>query len=253
MQVNLLEELSEYRKMIVISESDSKLNIIGFGNRNVSSIELNKMENRLLIKKIWPFFSDKIKFLFEQDTNVFFLNSENKFCITNSRNQAMIQILSEKILDQAIMYYESQSNKLFLIAECEKILNIFEISDSKIVNNWELNNENIVSKIRLRGNIFSVSTTNHILIIYLKSSNITPFNIIKIKPGYISVDVLSHSLDSDYDCLNLLGYKFSESGGHILSFNTCQDNSVIELLSFSEPSIAKSKFEFGKMLCFSGN
>ena len=201
--------------------------------------------------KTWSFFSDKIKILFEKDNNVFLLNSERKFCITNSRNQAMVRVLSDRTFDQAVIFSEPDSESLFLIAYCNDVLAIFELRSTEIANTWEIENGPILSQICIRGSIFTVKIVDQTLVLKFKPSGDRPYEIFKIKTDCIALDVLSFDRNDNCDQMNLLGYKISEADLCISTINTLSESNH-KLFSLNDPSIQKSVLEFGKFLCFSG-
>lgn len=237
------------RHSIISADSDSSLNLIGFGNRNISSIFIDKNKHQLYIQKTWSFFSDKIKILYESDDIVYFINSEKHICIANSKNQSNVKVPSDLLLDQAVMFSSIKSNHLYLIAECESDLVIFKISNNQIVDQRRITCGPIEAPICLRGNFCIVSTRDRILVICFNDYGETPYEIFNIKTEFKAIDVLGRNEDND--SLKLLGYRGSESEGQICIFKT-SDNSIQQSISFRDSSFTQSKIEFGRFLCFSG-
>lgn len=249
---NICDAFTGYNRFIISIESESNLSIIGLGKRKVSSIEIDKYNNRLSINKTWPFFSDKIKILFEKDGNVFLLNSEKYFCVTNSRNQAMIRVLSDQIFNQAIMFSNFHSDSIFLLGECNALLLVFELYNTEIINRWDIGTSPITSQISLRGNFFVVKSLEHILILQFKFSDSLPYKLIKFKSEYAAIDVLGNYEVDDCCSLNILGYSVHETHCTVSISNT-SDPDFRNSIEFGDASIYNSKLEFGKFLCLSGN
>lgn len=242
---------SGYSRVVVSIESDSSLNLIGHSSRAVSSVEFDKTTNSFLTKKIWSFFSDKIKIFYEKNTDVFFLNSEKNICTTSSRNQAMIRVLSNEIFDQAIMFAVSLSDKFFVLVKCKNSLKILELTKNEIVNSWEIESQPILSDICVRGEFFFAKTYDETLILQFNDAKELPYNMTKTKLSYDAIDVLSLDFDKETFSLNLIGYEISESGICVESINT-SDNVVSNSISLKDISLCNTKLGFGKFLCISG-
>lgn len=247
-----MKVFSGYNRIIIPYESESTLNAIGFCNRNVSSVEFDKLSCEFSIKKTWPFFSDKIKILYEKGTDVFFLNSEKMLCVTNSRNQAMLRVLSSDTFNQAIIFAESQSSSLFLLVECKKYMKILELSNIEVLNVWSIDSHPISSDICVRGKFFIVKTIDQTLVLQFNGASKLPFDMCTIKSEHDDIDILNREQDGHIDQLNLIGYKLSESGIKISSFYST-DYLIRNVILFNDPTLSKSKLEFGKCLCISGN
>lgn len=247
---NGLEIISGLNHSVVSSESETLLHLIGFGNRNISVFEFDKISHDLSIQKALSFFSDKIKILFEDDGQVFLLNSEKKLCVTNSKNQSLINVISESSLEQALFFSDSKFSSQFIIAECNSELIILKLSNNKLEKIWTLDCGTVSSQICLRGSYFSVRCSSHAIIIKITGFEDIPFEIFKFNLKYISLDVLQHNLDDR--SLTLLGYSYLESEGKISTFKT-NECSVLDVIEFKEPALINSKLEFGRYLCFAGN
>lgn len=245
-----MEIISGHNHSVVLSETESLLNLIGLGNRNISVFEFDKHSCELSIQKALSFFSDKIKILFEDDGQVYLLNSEKKLCITNSTNQSIMKVISDSLLEQAVYFCEHNYGSQFLVAESNSELIILKISNNALEKKWNLDCGLISSPIRLRGQYFSVRCASQVIMIKITGFGETPFEIYKIDPKYTSLDVLHY--DSEDSSLKILGYSYLDSKGIISSFKT-SENSVRDVVEFKDATLLNSKLEFGRYLCFSGN
>ena len=245
-----IKDLIGIRHSLISFESDSNLSFIGFGNRNISAFGIDKSSHQLSVQKIWSFFSDKIKILFESNDDVYLLNSEKHFCVTNSKNQSIVRVLSDLLLDQAVIISDVKSSSLFLLGQCGSNLIMLEISNNEIIEQRRIISGVIESPIYIRGKFCFINTRDHILIARFRKSGELPYEIFKIKREFNTVDVL----DRDEDCasLRILGYRNDESDGQICTFST-SDESIQRCISFKDSSFNQSKIEFGRYLCFSGN
>lgn len=237
------------RHASILNETISNLTLIGRGKRNVSSFSIDKNTHQLSVQKTWSFFSDKIKILYESDDNVFLLNSENILCVTNSKNQSVIKVLSDLFLDQAVMYSDIGSNSLYLVADCQSTLKIFKISNNEIVEQHRISCAPVEAPIRLRGNFCVINTREQMVLVRFSGLSESPYEIFKIMPQFDSVDILNRNEENG--SLTILGYKLAESEGQICTFDTLEC-SIQRSISFKDAFLAQSKIEFGRYLCFSG-
>ena len=244
-----LDLISSNKRCIISKESDIVLNLLSLGNRNVSSLEFDKNSKKFALKKSWTFFSDKIKIIFENNGDVFFLNSDQKLCVTNLNNQSLVNILSEMIFDQAVMFGEDKSGIKFIAAERDKKLIVLQLSKTEIIHSWEIESDSIVSNLNLRGQYLFAYTTNQSLIIYLTGKGEDkPFEMVKVNSeNFSSSDVLSREDES----LILLTYNYSDPEGKICLINTAE-KACSDVTSFTENLLSRSKTEYGRFLCFSG-
>lgn len=243
-------DLIGIRYSLVSFESNSNLNFIGFGNRNISAFGIDKHSHQLSVEKTWSFFSDKIKILFELGDNVYLLNSEKYFCVTNSKNQSVVRVLSNLLFDQAVMISDTKSNSIYLLGQCESNLIVLEVSNNKVIDERHINCGPIQSPINIRGKFCIFSTYEHTLILSLSKSGVSPYEIFKIKEKFGTVDVLDR--DDDNSALRVVGYRIHESDGQICIFNT-SDETIQKCIPFKDSSLNQSKVEFGRYLCFSSN
>lgn len=250
LQQSGIKDLVGIRHLLISFESDSNLNFIGLGNRIISAFGIDKNSHQLFVQKTWSFFSEKIKILFESNDYVYLLNSENHFCVTNSKNQSIFRVLSDLLLDQAVMITDVKSKSLFLLGQCGSNLVMFEISNNEVIEQRFIACCTIESPICIRGFFCVVNTCDHILIVGFRKSGELPYEIFKIKREFNTIDVLNR--DEDSPSLRIVGYRNNESDGQICTFSTA-DESIQRCISFKDSSFNQSKIEFGKYLCFSGN
>lgn len=225
------------------------MNFIGFGNRNISSFGIDKGNHQLSVQKTWSFFSDKIKILFESNDNVFLLNSEKHFCVTNSKNQSVVRVLSDILFDQAVMISDFKSSSIYLIGRSESDLIILKISNNEVIDKRYIDCDPIESSINIRGKFCIVNTRDHILIVGICKSEELTYEIFKIKKNFNTVEVLER--DEDNSSLKIMGYSYDDSEGRICTFSTA-DETVQRCIHFKDSSLTQSKIEFGQYLCFSG-
>lgn len=225
------------------------MNLIGLGSRNISSFCIDKDNYELTVQKTWSFFSDKIKILFESGDNVFFLNSEKFLCLTNSKNQSIVRVISDLLLEQAVMFSDVRSNCLYLIAECESALVILKILNNEIIEQKTFACDAIESPICLRGNFCFIKTHHQILVLHFNNMSESFCETFKIKSEFNSIDILGRDDENGSFCI--LGYNFSESEGKICTINT-SECTIQRTISFKDSSLVQSKIEFGRYLCFSG-
>lgn len=244
------EPISGNKRCIVTNESDSAIDLVSFGTRNVSSLEFDKASQSFLIKKTWTFFSDKIKIISENNGDVFFLNSDKMLCVTNLNNQSFVKVISEKTFDQAILVTEYESGIKFIAAECGKKLIIVQISKTELIHTWEIESDPIVSQFSLRGSYLIVYTAYQSLIFYFTNAvEGIPFKMVKVNFENLSaLEVLSRGGD---ESLLLLTYNYSAPEGKICMINSAEltDHSIAV---FADNTISQSKTQYGRLLCLSG-
>lgn len=250
MPTNNFKVISNCERTSIIDDSDAELKFIGFGNRNVAVIDLNKSSNDIFVSKTWSFNSDMIKIIYEDDGNVLFLNCENFLCIMNSKYQSQVSILCKKSYIQAAMLVKNESGSWYIFTECNKTTELIEINNCKITNRWELTYDAKVLSISVRGFCLNFKTSNGIFYLRIKNSENLPFELIKCKSDeFEAIDILDDPKD-DSESHNFIGYMRSISGNEI-SFNETYGNSILNIFSLKDTSLNQCKLDFGRYICFS--
>lgn len=249
MPTDNLKVISNCERTYIIIDSDAALKFIGFGNRNVAVIDLNKSSNEIFVSKTWSFNSDMIKIIYEDDGNVLFLNCENFLCIMNSKYQSQVSILCKKSYIQAVMLVKNESGSWYIFTECNKTTELIEINNWKITNRWELTYDVKILTVSVRGFFLNFKTSNGIFCLRIKNSESLPFELIKCKSNdFEAIDVLDPKDDSESH--NFIGYMKSMSENEI-SFNETYGNSILNIFSLKDASLNQCKLEFGRYICFS--
>ena len=245
--INLHEDrsdtLSGLCRSMISNETEFSVNFIGFGGRTIVSVEFDKIDHILSVKKTWSFFSDKIKILLEDNGHVFFLNTDNLFCVTNSKNQTQIRVLSDIPFNQAIIQARIDTNHHLFFGHFNELLIIYEIRDAQIVDLWEIETGPTLFPISVRGKYVVLKCRDNILAINVNDWIGNTCDILRINPEYITVDIIDRN--------TFLAYYSMNFEGRVITFETSGSN-IIDQLSFFDSSLTQSTVEFGRYLCISG-
>lgn len=244
--------LSGFAMSKVFADSENYLKFVSFGSRNIAAFDLDKSQQKLHIRKTWSFFSEKIKIIFESNDFVFFLNADSFLCVTNSKNQSQVQILSEIEYSQAIMLTKTHSsNSWYVFAVNNGILVLIEVGVSEVIMKWEIEKFTDVEIVSIRGKFIYFKSNGNNAVAFINESTNPPFLIQLFDSTYLTVDLMDSSEDMDILSIKSLGYSIGDSK-HGFKVSELGEEGVLYTYNVNDSSLALAETDFGRYLCFSG-
>lgn len=245
--------LNNFSVSKISSESENFLKFISFSSRSIAAFYLDKSIPNLSIKKTWSFFSEKIKIIFEDNEIVYFLNSDNYLCVTNSKNQSQVQIVSEIEYNQAVMISKARSSESwYVFATSNGDFLLVEVGISKVYNIWKIPDWNDVDIVSIRGSYVFFKSKNTSAVASICENNKSPVSIETIDSSFLTIDYLKDIGRENRLSITFLGYSTeSLEDGCIFTVSELFKSTVLTSYSVKESSLALSETEFGRYMCLS--